>query len=266
MAAGLPDGDLVGLPCLFRADRRRLRRNQRDVATAGRTGVLHDRHRMQIDDTRRQLTVLLGRRRIVNIGAFARQRVIEGPVLRVALSALHQHAVEIIECLAVGRQIARREVEILLRHAQFGTDAVEAELFIAFRKGERMVRRNGFAVFDPFVHAPEMGVQFGKIHVRRVHDARHERQLLRRANRAADTARMRGGGLLPSFDIFQSFSQIELFNRVIHHDFEARAAQLRHVFNRQTGDIRHQLVADRRIIPPVGSHNTLLSHLKILHV
>ena len=129
-----------------------------------------------------------------------------------------------------------------------------------------MIRRDGFAVFDPFVHAPEMGVQFGEIHVHGIDDARHKRQLLRRPDRPADAARMSRGGLLPGFDIFQSFSQIELLDRIIHHDFEARAAQLGHVFNRQTGDIRHQLVADRRIIPPVGSHNTLLSHLKILHV
>ena len=50
-----------------------LRRHDRDIAAAAGAGVLRDRHRVQVDDARRELAILRGRGRRVLVFALARQ-------------------------------------------------------------------------------------------------------------------------------------------------------------------------------------------------
>ena len=70
------------------------------------------------------------------------------------------------------------------------------------------------------------------VEVQIVHQARHQRQLLGRANGAADANRVVGGGLFPGGDVFQRLGEVKLFERVEEHDLEAGPRKLEHFLGR----------------------------------
>src|SRR5205814_384287 len=75
----VPDRNAIRLPSLKRADRGCPRRYLRDVAAARRSRVLNHGHRMQIGDSRFELQILSGRRRLIFPLALALRRIIESP-------------------------------------------------------------------------------------------------------------------------------------------------------------------------------------------
>ena len=112
-----------------------------------------------------------------------------------------------------------------------------------------MRRRDRLAVVaDPLVHAPEMAVPH--VHVQLVDQPRHQRQLLRRADRAADAGRIVRRRLLPRLEIFQGLGQEELFQRVVDHDLKTRPGKLQKIFRRKSGGIGQKARVERGEIPP----------------
>ena len=92
MIPGVPDGYRAAFPSLQRTDREGLRGHVGDDAAARGPGVLDDRHRVEIDDASAKLPEFRGRWRSVLIGAAPPEGVVEGPVLDLALAALHHEA------------------------------------------------------------------------------------------------------------------------------------------------------------------------------
>ena len=82
------------------------------------------------------------------------------------------------------------KVQVRFRHPQVRADAVEAEFAIRAGEGQRISDRRFAAVDEPFVHAPKMCVT--QIKLQFVDEARNQRQLLRRPDRAADPGRCSG--------------------------------------------------------------------------
>src|SRR4051812_43614683 len=77
MRSRLPDGDLLGFPCLGGADGDRLRRDHRDISAAAGAGVLRNGERVEINDARRELAILLRAGWLKFPAAFARGWIIE---------------------------------------------------------------------------------------------------------------------------------------------------------------------------------------------
>jgi len=86
-----------------------------------------------------------------------------------------------------------------------------------------------------------------------IHQPGHQRQLLGRADRAADADRVIGGGLLPGVDVFQGFGQEELLQRVIDRHLKAGTAELLYILQGQPGSVPQDLRVEGGIIPPVRS-------------
>ena len=159
VVAGVPDRHAVGLPGLLRADGEGLARHVLDGAAARGAGVLDQRDRVQLDHPGALLAVFGGAGRIVLVLAFAADGVVEGPVLGLALAALHDEALGGVVAGLIGLEVAVREVEVFHRHAQLRTDAREAEIPVRLGEAEREVHAGGLAVVEaPLVHAPEVGV------------------------------------------------------------------------------------------------------------
>src|SRR5689334_8267348 len=118
MHAGLPDAHPLRFPGFDRSDRACLRRHARDVPAAARAGVLNNRHRMEIDDAGAQLAILgwWGRRAFPF--SAAPWRIVKSPVFQLALSALHDHAADLVVALAIRQEVARWEMDVLPRHHQ----------------------------------------------------------------------------------------------------------------------------------------------------
>ena len=177
---------------------------------------------MEFDDTGAELAVFGRRGRGVLVFARALQRVVEGPVLDVALTALHDGAADAgVPGLHVVGHLGLGEVQVGFGHRQFLLDAVEAEFAIGAFKGERMRHRHFLLrlLIIPFVHAPEVGVLEAEAEF--VDQAGDERELLSRSDRSADADRIIRRGLLPGGDILQRFGEVEVFEGVIHHHLEA---------------------------------------------
>src|SRR5262249_15207655 len=158
--------------------------------------------RVEIDDARGQLAIFGGARRGVLVLAFARERVVEGPVFYVALAALHHGAAHAgIPGFAIGGDIGFREMELRIGHAQLFADTRETHLAIGLFEAERV--RDGRLLAGlgivPFVHAPEVcGVE---LEAELVDQSRDERELFRRADRAAEADRIIGRAFLPGGDV-----------------------------------------------------------------
>ena len=133
-------------------------------------------------------------------------------------------------------------------HPQFRPDAVEEQLAVGAFERQRMRRGHFPAVDDPFIHAPEVRVL--QRHVQRIDETRHERKLLGRADGSADAHGNVCRRLLPRGDVLERFGKVELLERVVEHDAEPGPGQLPHVFGREPGRIREEVMVERRVVPP----------------
>ncbi|OPZ97173.1 MAG: hypothetical protein BWY71_01698 [Planctomycetes bacterium ADurb.Bin412] len=91
------------------------------------------------------------------------------------------------------------------------------------------------AVYEPFVHPPEMGVL--QVQAQFVHQPGHQGQLLGRPDRPADPHRVIRGGLLPGGDVFEGFRQVEILQGVVEPDLEAFACEGQHIFWGEPGGV-----------------------------
>ena len=116
---------------------------------------------------------------------------------------------------------------MLVGHPQSAPDAVETQFAVGSLEAEWMRHLDFSAGLDvePLVHAPEMPA--ADVEVERVDDARDEGKLLRGADRAADADRVVVGALPPRLDVLERLGEIELFERVVEHDPEARPVNRR---------------------------------------
>ena len=136
-----------------------------------------------------QLAVLGRRRRLVAVLPFAPRRIVERPMLHLALAALHHDAADLVERLRVFVDRADfGKVQVRFRHPQLGANAVEAQLAVGPREAQRERLGRLAAVDHPFVHAPEMACR--RFSPKLVHQPRHQRQLLGRSDRPADARRV----------------------------------------------------------------------------
>ena len=158
MHTGLPDTDLVRFPGLSRSDGAGLRRYVCDIPAAACPCVLKDRYRMQIDDPRCQFAIFFRGRRSVLVLADTSNRIVKRPVLRVALSALHCGATNLVVGRRVCGKIAGRKMNVFQRHTELWIDSVKAQLKIRASERQRMIHRNWNAVLYPFVHTPKVSV------------------------------------------------------------------------------------------------------------
>ena len=173
---------------------------------------------MQVDHAGGEGSVFRGRRWRVLEAARAAWRIVEGPVLDIALATLHDGASRRVPAGDVGCGIGLREVEIGLGHPQLGPDTVEADFAVGPLEREGMTDGHLAAVFMPLVHAPEMGVP--QIETEFVHEPRHERQLLRRPDWSADADRIVGSRLPPGRDVFERLGEVEILERVVEDDLK----------------------------------------------
>src|SRR5262245_59470629 len=104
-------------------------------------------------------------------------------------------------------------MDVLIRHAEFRPNATKTQIEIRLGEREWMIGRDGPAIFDPLIHAPKMCV--AQFYVERVHDAGHQRQLLRRADGSANTDGIIRRRLLPNAYVFERLGAIKLFERVV---------------------------------------------------
>jgi hypothetical protein len=94
-------------------------------------------------------------------------------------------------------------------------NAVEAQVAIGFGEAQRVRDRHGLALFDPLVHAPEMGIVLREVQIQCVDQPRNQGQLLGRSDRAANAGRIVRRALPPGFDVLQRLGEIELFERIV---------------------------------------------------
>ncbi len=261
--AGVPDGDFLGLPRFLWADGDGLLGHHGDVASATGARILRQRDGVQVDDARGKLAVFLGRRRGVLPPALARQRVVECPVLDVALSALHDGAADALPAVAVGLHVGLGEMQVRVGHAQAAVDAVKTQLAVGLFKRQRMFHRNLLLAVVPLVHTPKMAG--AHIEAQRVNEARDKRQLLRGADGAADAHGIVGRGLPPCFDVLQRLGQVKILQRVVHFHGEAGAREAFHLARRQLGGVADNVVVERGVVPPVGGDGAeLAGHVRFL--
>ena len=92
VGAGLPDGDFVGHPGFLGPDSDGHLGDHGHIASAAGAGVLREGDWMQLDDAGAELPILGGCGWLVFVFAGALERIVKGPVLDVALAALHDGA------------------------------------------------------------------------------------------------------------------------------------------------------------------------------
>ena len=205
---------------------------------------------MEFNDTGRKFAVLYRSGRFISVLTGTFDRIVESPVFCLALTALHEETFCLIERGDVFLRIFGGEVHVFFGHTQFGPDAVEAEIHIGFCKTEREVEIGGFAVNDPFIHAPEMAVFEAEVHC--VDHLGNERKLFSRSYRAANTAGIVCRGLLPYFDVFEGFCTIKFLKCIKNIDFEAGAFIILEGVDRDFGGIIEEFFVQCGVIPPFG--------------
>ena len=139
-------------------DRVRLRRHPRPVASEGVEGVLHDRHRVQLDEARTCLLVRLE----VALELLAQMRLPEGDVAAPADPAVAAiGAAEVLDPGAVvADRLGGREVDLLVRRAQLGVDEPEEALQHRPLERARPARRRRHAVLvRVLVHVERVDVR-----------------------------------------------------------------------------------------------------------
>lgn len=249
--SGLPDRDLFCLPRFIGADRHGAGGDKGHVATTRGAGVLGDGDRVQVNHPGFQLPVLCRGGRSVLVFPFAGQRIVESPMLDVALTSLHDDTTH--AGVPAGIKFLRvriREMQIRIRHHEFFVDLVEAHLAIAFLERQRMGDRHRLAIDHPLVHAPEVGMMQLESHG--VHHAGDQRKLLGGTDRPTDTRRIVRRRLLPGIDVFQSLGTVEILEGVIEHHLEPGARQLQQLLGRELGCRRNDVFIKGGEIPPVG--------------
>src|SRR5262249_15521395 len=89
----------------------------------------------------------------------------------------------------------------------------------------------------------------------------HQRQLLRRTNRSANTRGPLGRRLPPRGDVLQRLGEVKLLDRVVKADGEAFARQSSQVGGRKPSCVVQNLAVQRRVVPPVGRDLAQSSHV-----
>src|SRR6185436_2330401 len=174
---------------------------------------------MKVNNTCRELPVFGRRGRGILVLSRALRRVIERPMLHVALAALHHRASHSsVPALTISARDAFWKMKIRIWHDEFPADTIKAHFTISFFERERMRHWRFFAIKKPLIHAPEMGGL--DVEIQRVYEPGNQGQLLRWPYRPTNPNRVVGSGLLPCGDVFQRLRQIEIFQRFIHHDLE----------------------------------------------
>ena len=88
---------------------------------------------MQIGDPRRQLAILLRRRRCILVLALAAGRIVERPVFDFALPALHHKATNFVEAARIACEVERK-VDLRLGHPQFRSNSTKAQIHVGLGK------------------------------------------------------------------------------------------------------------------------------------
>jgi len=158
---GVPDRDAVGFPGLPWPHGGCLVGDDAEIARRGGAGVLNQREGVQIDDAGAELAVLLRGGRIVLVRALALGGIVEGPVLHLALTALHESASSLVPARDVGCVVHPREVYVRIRHGEVRAHAIEAQRATRALEGEGVVGSDCLAVDDPLIHTPEVAVLEG---------------------------------------------------------------------------------------------------------
>ncbi len=254
MHAGMPDADFFSIPGLFGADGDGRLGNHGDVATTRSASVLSQGDRMQLDDTGTEFSVFSRRWWFVLPFTAAFEGIIKGPMLDIALTALHDDAAHAAApAFDVGAGVGFWEMQLAVWHDQLFLDAVKAEFTVGFFKGKRVIHADflfGLRII-PLIHAPEVAVFNGEAEL--VDESGHQRQLLGGADRATNASGVVRSGLFPGVDVFQSFRQIKVLKCVIHDHLEAGAGQLSQVAFRESCGIMDQGGVQSGVVPPVGS-------------
>ena len=111
---------------------------------------------MQIDDAGVSLRYSAGDGGRVFVFAVAPRRIVEGPMLDVALAALHDGAAHAVPALAISGRVGLREMEVRFGITNSGLMRLKHSSRSARSKESGCVTGDLAAVVEPFVHAPEM--------------------------------------------------------------------------------------------------------------
>ena len=123
---------------------------------------------------------------------------------------------------------------------------------------------DSLAVENPFIHSPEVSAALLQVQTEGIDHASHERQMLGRPDRTADTRGIIGSGLLPGINVFERLRAVKLLDCVEELDRKPRAAQLFEVFGSQLGRILENGFIESRIVPPTWRQFTQRSHRNLL--
>src|SRR4051812_44510366 len=137
-----------------------------------------------------------------------------------------------------------------LRHAEVGANALEAEFAVGAFEGERVFGGNGFVVFEPFVHAPEVGGF--EIEFEFIDEAGNEGELFGGTDWAADAGWIVGRRGAPGVNVFEGFGEVEVFEGIVENNLEAGAGKLEEIVGGEFGDVTEEVVFEGGVVPPVG--------------
>ena len=250
VVSGVPDGDAVGLPGFDGSDGEGVGGNVEDATGEAVASVLEAGEGVELGESRGELEIFLGGRGRVEGIAFTTRRVVEGPVLRVALASLHHGAFDAVEeGGVVGKAVGFGEVEVLFGHAEFRADAVEAELAVGPLEAEGIVGTDLFVAHDPFVHAPE--VRVAKVDLEVVNETGDQGEVRDGSDGAADSGRLRRGGAAPGFDVLERLGEIDVLEGVVDADLETGTGHGEDLVGGEARRVFDDRRVEGRVVPPV---------------
>src|SRR5206468_10988433 len=98
---------------------------------------------MQVHHPRGQLAILRSGWRRILVPSFPRKRIVEGPVLHISLTALHDGAPDAgVPGLPIVTRVGLREMQMRIRHPHPAADAAETEITIGALEAEGMRGRD----------------------------------------------------------------------------------------------------------------------------
>ena len=206
---------------------------------------------MQLDDAGRELAVLGGGGRRAFVFSAARERVVEGPMLHVALPALHDHAAHAgVPARAVGARVGFGKMEVRIGHPTLFVEPVEEQRAVAALEGKRVRDGHLRAVEQPLVHAPEMAG--AHVEPEFIDEPRDERELLGRADGAADAGGIVVGALPPRVHVFERLGEVEIGERVVHHHAESGARKAGEIARGEARGFVDEVGWETGVVPPIG--------------
>src|SRR5438067_10894818 len=97
-----------------------------------------------------------------------------------------------------------------------------------------------FSIQEPFIHSPKVrGIE---VDIQVVHQPSYERELFRWTDWTTDANGVVGRGLFPGSDVFECFSEVKIFERVVHHDLESGSRELEQLLVSQFGSIADDII------------------------